>query len=142
MTDVMTFAAEAFEKGMERYEAGEDPKTLIPVFKDISEKAPKNATVWACLAWLYLLTDKPQSALKAAQRSVKIDAHHPQAHINLALAMLETKKAGVRDHVELAAQIMSLDKEIYQSVAENIEDGLSRKPDWQGLQRVKAWLSL
>jgi hypothetical protein len=46
----------------------------------------------------------------------------------------------VRPHVELAGQIMSLDKEIYQTVADNIEDGLERKPDWKNLQRVKAWL--
>jgi hypothetical protein len=96
--------------------------------------------VWACLAWLYLLTDKPQAALKAAQKSVKIDAKHPQAQVNLVLAMLENNRPGVRPHVELAGQIMSLDKEIYQTVADNIEDGLERKPDWKNLQRVKAWL--
>ncbi|MGL5034669.1 MAG: tetratricopeptide repeat protein [Microcystaceae cyanobacterium] len=129
-----------FDQGLERYKKGEDPLILIPVFKDICDRAPKNATVWACLAWLYLITDKPKSALKAAQNSVKIDAKHPQAQVNLALAMLENKRSGVRDHIELASQIMSLDKEIYETVAENIEDGLERKPDWQNLQRVKAWL--
>lgn len=129
-----------FDRGLERYKNGEDPLVLIPVFKDICDRAPKNATVWACLAWLYLLTDKPKSALKAAQNSVKIDAKHPQAQVNLALAMLENKRSGVREHIELASQIMSLDQEIYQTVAENIKDGLERKSDWANLQRVKAWL--
>ena len=69
-----------------------------------------------------------------------IDAKHPQAQVNLVLAMLENNRPGVRPHVELAGQIMSLDKEIYQTVADNIEDGLERKPDWKNLQRVKAWL--
>lgn len=140
MTETVDLVVQEFEQGLERYKAGEDPVALIPVFKDICDRAPRNATVWACLAWLYLLTDKPQAALKAAQKSVKVDAKHPQAQVNLVLAMLETKRPGVRPHVELASQIMALDKEIYQTVAENIEDGLERKPDWNSLQRVKAWL--
>jgi tetratricopeptide (TPR) repeat protein len=129
-----------FEKGLKRYQDGEDPASLIPFFKEIADQAPKNPTVWSCLAWLYLLTDKPEAALKAAQKSIKVDKTHPQARVNLAIAMLETKTAGVRPHVELAAQIMSFDKEIYQTVADNIEDGLTRKPDWKSLQRIKEWL--
>ena len=140
MTNARLSPTEAFEQGMERYKAGEDPQQLIPVFKDISEQAPKNATVWACLAWLYLLADKPKSALKAAQKSVKMDAHHPQAQVNLAVALLENQKRGVRESIQVAGQIMAIDKEIYQTVAENIEDGLTRKPNWASLQRVKAWL--
>jgi hypothetical protein len=35
---------------------------------------------------------------------------------------------------------MSFDKEIYQTVADNIEDGLARKPNWKSLQRIKEWL--
>jgi predicted Zn-dependent protease len=130
----------AFEAGMERYRAGEDPATLIPLFKEICEQVPKNATTWSCLAWLYLLVDKPSAAVKAAQKAVKADANHPQAQINLALAMLAAKRSGVRPHVELARQIMALDREIHRSVLENLEDGLSRKPDWNDLKRVKIWL--
>lgn len=139
-SDALTDVIKAFDEGLERYKNGEDPETLIPVFKDLCDRAPKNATVWACLAWLYLLTDKPQAALKAAQKSVKIDAKHPQAQVNLALALLENKRSGVRPHVELAGQIMALDREIYNTVAENIEDGLARNPDWESLKRVKNWL--
>ncbi|ACB49374.1 unknown [Crocosphaera subtropica ATCC 51142] len=133
-------AATAFEQGLERYKQGESLDTLIPHFKQICDRAPKNPTAWACLAWLYLLADKPELALKAAKKSVKIDNRPPQARINLALAMLDTGAKGVRDHIEAAQQMMSLDEEIHKDVVENIEDGLSRKPDWKSLQRVKKWL--
>lgn len=137
----MTNATETqFEQALEQYRAGAEPESLIPVFKDICDRAPKNPTGWACLAWLYLLVDKPKPALKAAQKSVKLDAKAPQARINLALAMLETDAKGVRDHIESAQQMMMVSEEIRQEVIDNIEDGLSRKPNWKSLQRVKSWL--
>jgi hypothetical protein len=55
--------------------------------------------------------------------------------------MLETKTAGVREHIELVQQLVSLNKEVRQEVDENIADGLARKPDWKSLERVKAWLN-
>ena len=130
----------AFEQGLERYKQGESPETLIPYFKDICDRAPKNSTAWTCLAWLYLLIDKPERALKAANKSIKIDDRPPQTRINLALAMLDTGARGVRPHIEAAEQIMSLDDGICQDIKENIEDGLARKPDWKSLQRIKNWL--
>lgn len=129
------------EKGLERYNAGEPAEELIPFFKDICDRSPKNSTAWSCLAWLYLLTDKPNQALKAAQKSVKLDSKVPQFRVNLALAMLDSGETGVRQHIEAARQIMDLDSEIRNGVKENIEDGLTRKPDWKNLQRVKNWLS-
>jgi predicted Zn-dependent protease len=137
MTDSAT---SLLENGIERYKAGEKPEDLIPVFQDICDRAPKNAAAWSSLAWLYLLTDKPKLALKAAQKSVKLDSRAPQACINLAIAMLETGTAGVRQHVEAAQQMMSLDAQIRQDIEENVEDGLSRKPGWKSLERVKNWL--
>ncbi|CCQ53114.1 TPR-repeat protein, specific for cyanobacteria [Crocosphaera watsonii WH 8502] len=130
----------AFEQGLERYKEGESIDTLIPYFKEICDRSPKNPTAWACLAWLYLLADKPESALKAARKSVKIDSRPPQARINLALAMLDTGAKGVRDHIEAAQQLISLDEDIRNDIMENIEDGLSRKPGWKSLERVKKWL--
>lgn len=130
-----------FDESLERYKAGESPETLIPVFKDICDRAPKNSTAWSCLAWLYLLTDKPDRALKAAQKSVKIDARLPQARINLALAMLDSGKTGVREHIEFAQQVMKLEAAIRNDILENIEDGLTRKPDWDSLLRIKKWLT-
>ncbi|NJK46854.1 hypothetical protein HC931_00315 [Candidatus Gracilibacteria bacterium] len=132
--------ATLFEKGLERYNAGEKAEDLIPYFKDICDRAPKNAPAWASLAWLYLLTDKPKLALKAAQKSVKLDSRSPQARINLAVAMLDAGESGIRQHIEVAAQVVSLDAQIRQDVEENIQDGLTRKPDWKSLEKVKNWL--
>lgn len=129
-----------FASGLDRYKAGEAPETLIPLFKEVCDRTPKNATGWACLAWLYLLNDKPQSALKAAQKSIKLEPRSPQARVNLAAAMLESGQKGVRAHIEVAQQVMALDEQIRQEVAENIEDGLNRKPDWKSLERIKHWL--
>jgi predicted Zn-dependent protease len=132
--------ATLFETGLKRYQEGEQPETLIPLFKEICDHAPKNATAFACLAWLYMLVDKPKTALKFAQKSVKIDARSPQARVNLALAMLDSGHSGVRSHIEAAQQMMRFSEEIRKDIEENIEDGLTRKPDWKSLQRVKNWL--
>ncbi len=137
MTDAV---ADLFDQGLERYKAGEDPETLIPVFKDICDRSPKNATSWACLAWLYLLVDKPKTALKMAQKSVKLDNAAPQARINLVLSMLETDTKGIRPHIEAVQQMISLDKEVETAIIENIEDGFSRKPDWKSLKKVQNYL--
>ncbi|GFE69184.1 M48 family metallopeptidase [Chroococcus sp. FPU101] len=130
-----------FEEGLKRYQAGEEPETLLPVFEDICNRAPKNASAWACVAWLYLLMDKPKNALKAAQKSVKLDATSPQSRINLALALLDSGEKGVRPHIQVVQQIMTLDADIRQDIEENIEDGLNRKPDWDSLKRIKSWLN-
>lgn len=137
MTDSV---ADLLEKSIERYNAGEKAEDLIPVFQDICDRAPKNAAAWSSLAWLYLLADKPKLALKAAQKSVKCDSKAPQARINLAIAMLETKTSGVREHIEAAQQIISLDAQIRKDIEENLEDGLTRKPDWKSIERIKNWL--
>jgi hypothetical protein len=55
--------------------------------------------------------------------------------------MLETGQTGVRKHIDLVKQMMALDSEVRRDVTESIEDGLTRKPDWDSLKRVKTWLS-
>ena len=129
-----------FETGLERYKAGEEPETLIPVFKDLCERAPKSAAAWACLAWLYLLDDKPNQAYKAAQKAVKILPQDAQARVNLAVAMLETGQTGVRQHIDVVMQLMAIEPELRDELKQSIEDGLSRKPEWKSLNRVKTWL--
>lgn len=129
-----------FDQGLERYNAGESAATLLPVFKDICDRAPKNSSAWTCLAWLYLLDSKPSQALKAAQKAVKLNPQDPQARVNLAIAMLETAQTGVRQHVELAGQIMMAAPELREEVERNFAEGLNRKPDWKSLNRVKNWL--
>lgn len=129
-----------FETGYERYKAGESPKDLIPVFKEVCDRAPKNAAAWICLAWLYLLENQPNLAYKAAQKAVKLNPEDPQARINLAAAMLETKQSGVRQHIDLVQQVLVLDSELREEILHNLEEGLSRKPDWKSLSRIKTWL--
>jgi predicted Zn-dependent protease len=130
-----------FDEGIARYKAGESAESLLPTFKDICEKAPKNSAAQTCLAWLYLLADKPNAAYKAAQRAVKLAPKDPQARVNLAIAMLETGKSGVRDQVDLVAQVLFAVDELKAEIQENLEEGLRRKPDWKSLQRIQKWLS-
>ncbi|MCA1993311.1 MAG: hypothetical protein LDL41_14915 [Coleofasciculus sp. S288] len=130
-----------FDAGLERYNAGEEPDTLIPVFKDICDRSPKTAAAWSCLAWLYLLDNNPEPAYKAALKGVKLDQNAPQARVNLAVAMLETGNKGVREHIEIVKRMMAIDSQVRQDVSESIEDGLNRKPDWESLKRVKNWLA-
>ncbi|MEM8604946.1 MAG: hypothetical protein AAGF24_14060 [Cyanobacteria bacterium P01_H01_bin.121] len=131
---------ELFNQGIERYNAGAEPVDLIPVFKDICDRAPKSSPAWTCLSWLYLLAEKPVRAQKAAQKAVKLNPEDPQARINLALAMLETGQKGVRTHVEMAQQLIMISEELRQEMQLSIEDGFARKPDWASLKRVQDWL--
>jgi predicted Zn-dependent protease len=139
----MTEAAsveELFDQGLERYKAGEPVETLLPTFKEVCDRSPKSSSAWTCLSWLYLLDNKPSQAQKAAQKAVKLNPQDPQARVNLAIAMLETAQKGVRQHVELAGQIITVAPELRDELQQNFEDGLSRKPDWKSLSRVKSWL--
>ncbi|WP_448570867.1 tetratricopeptide repeat protein [Trichothermofontia sp.] len=129
-----------FDQALQRYREGESPATLIPVFRDICDRATKSSPAWTCLAWLYLLNDQPKSAYKAAQKAVKLNPEDPQARINLAIAMLETGQKGVRPHVELAQQVVGVVAELREEVQANFADGLQRKPDWASLQRVQRWI--
>lgn len=129
-----------FDQGLERYRAGESAATLLPVFKEVCDRTPKTSAAWTCLSWLYLLDNKPSQAYKAAQKAVKLNPQDPQARINLAIAMLETAQKGVREHVEVAGQIVLAVPELREEVEQNFEEGLSRKPDWKSLIRVRNWL--
>ena len=129
-----------FENALERYKAGEDPASLIPAFKEICDRAPRSSAAWTCLAWLYLLRDQPSLAYKAAHKAVKLHPQDAQARVNIAVAMLETKQSGVRQHVDQAMQLIMIDSEMRDEIKQSIADGLSRKPDWQSLERVRKWL--
>ncbi|MCC5624583.1 M48 family metallopeptidase [Nostoc sp. CHAB 5715] len=129
-----------FDTGLERYKAGEAVDSLIPVFKEVCDRAPKTSAAWICLAWLYLLDNKPNLAYKAAHKAVKLNPQDPQARVNLALAMLETGQKGLREHIDIAQQLIFVNEEWRDEIKTSIEDGLSRKPDWQSLKKVKNWL--
>ncbi|MFQ4143164.1 hypothetical protein [Chlorogloeopsis sp. ULAP02] len=129
-----------FDTGLERYKAGESADALIPVFKEICDRAPKSSSAWTCLAWLYLLDNKSSFAYKAAQKAVKLNPQDPQARINLAIAMLETGQKGLREHIDAASQLILLNSEWREEIENSIADGFARKPDWQSLAKVKKWL--
>ncbi|MDJ0533109.1 MAG: tetratricopeptide repeat protein [Xenococcaceae cyanobacterium MO_207.B15] len=129
-----------FDQALEKYQAGESVENLLPTFQEICDRDPKNSAAWTCLAWLYLLLEQPKRALKAAERSVRLEPRDPQAQVNLALAMLEVGQKGVRKHIEIVQQAVDFDEKIKNMIQENIEDGLNRKPDWKSLQKVNNWL--
>lgn len=136
----MTQIEALFDQAVDRYKAGEATDTLIPVFNEICDRAPKSSPAWTCLAWVYLLADQPTQALKAAQKAVKLNSQDPQARINLAIAMLETGQKGVRQHIELVQQLLTVAPELQDEIKQNFADGLTRKPNWSSLGRVKNWV--
>jgi len=129
-----------FDEGINRYKEGESAESLLPVFKEICQHAPKNSAAQTCLAWLYLLADKPNAAHKAATRAVKLAPNDPQARVNLAIALLETGKSGVREQIDQIAPFLSAVDELKAEIKENLEEGLRRKPEWKSLLRVQKWL--
>ncbi|MEB3343119.1 hypothetical protein [Okeania sp.] len=131
---------ELYKEGLERYKAGEEPKDLIPLFKEITNRSPKSSSAWISLSWLYLLEKKPKSAHKAAKTGVKLNPDDPQARINLALAMLEIGEKGVRTHVEIAQQMIMADEEWLAEIKNNIQDGFDKRGEWPSLTKVKSWL--
>ncbi|MEM1252363.1 MAG: hypothetical protein AAGI69_08010 [Cyanobacteria bacterium P01_H01_bin.21] len=131
---------EQFEAGLNRYQAGEPVETLIPTFKDLSAQAPKNSAIYTCLSWLYLLAEKPNAAYKAAQKAIKITPQDPQAHINIAIAILDSDRKGVREHIELASQLVMSVEEVQDDIRQNFKEGLTRKPDWKSLKKVEKWI--
>jgi predicted Zn-dependent protease len=136
-----TKPAEAlFDEGIERYNAGASADELIPLFQEVCDRAQRNSPAWTCLAWLYLIADKPSLAYKAAQKAVKLNPQDPQARINLSMAMLETGQKGVRAHIELIQQLLMV-PELREETERTFADGLQRKPDWASLEKVKAWVS-
>lgn len=131
-----------FEQAMNRYQQGAPVQELLADFETITAAAPRQSAGWTCLAWLQLLSDQSDEALRSARMAVKLNNQDPQARINLCLAMLETKAKGVRDQIEVIQQVLALAPEVGAELKESIEDGLKRRPEWPALLKVKAWLEL
>ena len=131
-----------FEQAMARYQAGADAAEILPDFLKITEAAPRQSAGWTCLAWLQLLCEEPEEALRSARFAVKLNGQDPQARINLSLALLETQSKGVRDHIQVVQQIMALAPDMEDDLKASIADGLKRRPGWKALEKVKSWLSL
>ena len=131
-----------FEEALNRYKAGSPAKDLIKDFQKIVSSNPNNAAGWTCLSWLQLLCDMPYEALRSARNAVKLNGQDPQSRINLCMALLETNSKGVRDHIDYVKRAMFVLPELEKELKESFEDGLSRKPNWKTLIKIKNWLDL
>ncbi len=131
-----------FEQAMGRYQSGAKASELLDDFIAITNAAPRQSAGWTCLAWLQLLCDQGEEALRSARTAVKLNPQDPQARINLSLAMLETEAKGVRDHIQMVQQVLAMAPEVGDELKASIADGLARKPGWPALTKVKAWLEL
>ncbi len=131
-----------FDQAMSRYQAGADAEEVLPLFIRITESAPRQSAGWTCLAWLQLLCDQPEEALRSARFAVKLNPQDPQARINLSLALLEADSKGVRDHIQVVQQVLTMAPEVSDDLKGALEDGLQRRPGWKALQKVKTWLNL
>ena len=129
-----------FQQAMDRYQKGADPSEVLPDFVRITESAPGQSAGWTCLAWLQLLCDQPENALKSARFAVKLNGQDPQARINLSLALLETQSKGVREHIQVVQQVMTMAPDVTNDLKASIADGLQRRPDWKALKKVQSWL--
>lgn len=134
-------APSLFDQAMERYQQGVAPAELIDSFVAITEQTPNQSAGWTCLAWLQLLDNQPQAALRSAKTAVRLNPQDPQARINLSLAMLDAGAKGVREHIDLVKRVMALAPEMAADLHESIADGLNRKPGWKAMEKVKAWLA-
>ena len=132
--------ASLFEQALTSYQQGAPLEEVIASFLQITRQEPRLSAGWTCLAWLQLLDNQPQAALRSARNAVKLNPQDPQARINLSLAMLETNAKGVREHIDLVRRLRALAPELAGELDDAIADGLARRPNWQALQKVKAWL--
>ncbi len=131
-----------FEKAMQNYQSGAKAIDLIKDFETITSTSPNQSAGWTCLAWLQLLCDKPESALRSAKNAVKLNGQDPQARINLSLALLETNSKGVREQINSIKQMLLMVPEYEKELKTSILDGLERKPNWKSLLKIKEWLEL
>ena len=131
-----------FEQAMARYQAGASAADILPDFLRITEAAPRQSAGWTCLAWLQLLCALPEDALRSARYAVKLNPQDPQARINLSLALLETESKGVREHVQVVQQVLTMAPQISDELRTALDDGLQRRPNWTSLEKVKTWLNL
>ncbi|MBM5804036.1 MAG: hypothetical protein FJ078_07950 [Cyanobacteria bacterium K_DeepCast_35m_m2_155] len=131
----------AFEAALQRYGAGAPVAELVEEFAALAEQNPRHSACWTCLAWLQLLNNQPLEGLRSARLAVRLSPQDPQARINLTLAMLETGAKGVREHIEVVQRVLAMAPEMADEINDAITDGLQRKPNWQALQKVKAWLA-
>ncbi len=126
-----------FNEGISRYEAGEDPQQLIPIFQELGQEEPEEQSVWVCLSWLYLLANQPEEAVKAARKAVFYDRDSAQAHLNLTLALLDSGQQGASYHLQQAQELLKRYTEQRKSMMENFQSARQRRPDWVTIQTIQ-----
>ena len=131
-----------FEQALGRYRDGAPAEELIEDFLTITAQAPRQSAGWTCLAWLQLLLDRREEALRSARTAVRLSPQDPQARLNLSLAMLETGAKGVREHVDMVRRVLLMAPEVTAELRESVNDGLQRRPGWAALEKVRSWLEL
>jgi predicted Zn-dependent protease len=130
-------SVQLFNEGFNRYQAGEAAAVLVPLFSEIAQDEPEEQSVWVCLSWLYLLNAQPEDATKAARKAVFLDRDSAQAHINLALALTESKQQGVTYHLQQAKQLLTTYPEQQKEVSENFGEAFKRRPDWTTASEIQ-----
>ena len=134
--------ASLLEQAVSRYLAGTSATDLLDDFATITAAEPHQSSGWTCFAWLQLLCNQPENALRSARVAVRLNGQDLQARINLSLAMLETGTKGVRDHIKIVQQVITLSPDMVHELRESVADGLQRRPGWPALLKIKAWLEL
>jgi predicted Zn-dependent protease len=133
-------ASSLFDQAIARYQGGAAPEEVIDDFLAITAQSPRQSAAWTCLAWLQLLLDEPVAALRSARTAVRLNPQDPQARVNLSLAMLETGAKGVREHIEVVQRVMLMAPELARELEESMADGLTRRPGWPAMEKVRSWL--
>ena len=129
-----------FDNAMARYQSGEQASKLIKDFEEITSISPNQSAGWTCLAWLQLLCNENQNALKSARVAVKLNPQDPQSRINLTIALLETNSKGVREHIEFVKRALLIVPDLEKELKDSLNDGLNRKPNWNSMKKIQSWL--
>ena len=78
MTQSQDSAAESqFSQALQRYQNGAAANELLADFEAITRREPRQSAGWTCLAWLQLLCEQPEEALRSAKTAVKLNPQDP-----------------------------------------------------------------
>ena len=140
MTKQIDDIEDFFNSALSRYKEGEDLKSLINDFKQITIQMPNHFAAWTCLSWLHLLLKNNDEGLFAARQAVRLNNQDPQARMNLALALLATNTKGVRDHINVIKRLILIAPDVQEDLKLSLEDGFSKYPEWPEMKKIKNWL--
>lgn len=73
-----TDAPSLFEQALKSYNEGAPLSEVIASFQEITQQDPRLSAGWTCLAWLQLLDNQAQTALRSARMAVKLNPRTPR----------------------------------------------------------------